>query len=102
MQDKVKKFNNIEIFESQMSPFARILDIESEMGELAKEYLKSSKYGTKQFEVTYSFKEEFGDVLYALMSLGNELEINCEECLDIALTKMKERMNKTGTIGSGK
>ena len=30
--------------------YTRLLDIKSEIGELAKEYLKSSNYGTKTFE----------------------------------------------------
>ena len=41
-----------------MPVYARLLDIESEVGELAKEYLKGSSYGTKEFEMTDDFKEE--------------------------------------------
>ena len=103
MQNKVKEFNDKKECHREVMPVnARLLDIESEVGELAKEYLKSSKYGTKNFEMTDDFKEEFGDVLYAMLSLSNELGLNAEECLDVSLNKMKSRMEKNKTLGSGK
>lgn len=103
MQNKVKEFNDLkECHKKPMSVHARLLDIQSEMGELAKEYLKSSKYGSNDFSVTEDFKEEFGDVFYAILSLANELEINVEECVDVSLNKMKVRMEKKGTLGSGR
>ena len=103
MQNKVKEFNDLKsCHKTPMPVYARLLDIQSEMGELAKEYLKSSKYGTNDFSVTEDFKEEFGDVFYAILSLANELEINVEECVDVSLNKMKVRMEKKGTLGSGR
>ena len=103
MQNKVKKFNDKLVCHKQTMPVhARLLDIESEIGELAKEYLKSSSYGTKNFEVTDDFKEEFGDVIYAMLSLAEELNISSELCLDIALAKLKSRMERNNTIGSGR
>lgn len=103
MQNKVKEFNeNKKCHRESMPVYARLLDIESEIGELAKEYLKGSKYGTKNFEINDDFKEEFGDVLYAIISLSNELKISSEECLDIALEKMKKRMEKNNSLGSGR
>ena len=101
MQNKVKNFNKIKTFEP-MPAFARLLDIQSELGELAKEYLKSSNYGAGKFKLSDDFKEEFGDVLYSLLSLADELEFNSEECLDFVLTKMKSRMEKNGNLGSGR
>ena len=41
-------------------------------------------------------------VFYAILSLANELEINVEECVDVSLNKMKVRMEKKGTLGSGR
>ena len=103
MQSKVKVFNDKRICHQKPMPvYARLLDIESEIGELAKEYLKGSKYGGKDFEMTEEFKEEFGDVLYAIFSLANEVGINSEECLDTALDKLKNRMEKNKNFGSGK
>ncbi len=103
MQNKVKNFNdNKNCHRKPMPVYARLLDIESEIGELAKEYLKSSKYGTQDFEMTDDFKEEFGDVVYAILSLSNEMNISAEECLDISLNKMKKRMEKNNNLGSGR
>ena len=103
MQNKVKIFNkNRTCHKEPMSVSARILDIESEIGELSKEYLKSTNYGSKEFTMTADFKEEFGDVLYAILSLADETGINGEECLDIALNKLKLRMKQKNTMGSGR
>ena len=103
MQNKVKIFNdNRTCHKEPMPVHARLLDIASEIGELNKEYLKGSNYGTEKCEISADFKEEFGDVLYALLSLANETNINCEESLDIVLNKMQERMNKNNTMGSGR
>ena len=103
MQNKVKDFNdNSTCHKVPMPVYARILNIESEIGELAKEYLKNSRYGTQEFVLTDSFKEEYGDVLYSLISLAEELGINCEECLDFSLNKLKDRMIKNGNMASKK
>ena len=103
MQNKVKEFNDNKVCHREPMPvYARLMDIESEIGELEKEYLKSSKYGTTLFEVTDDFKEEFGDVVYAILSLSNELNISAEECLNVSLEKMKKRMEKTNSFGSGR
>lgn len=103
MQNKVKEFNeNKSCHKVPMPVYARILDIQSEMGELAKEYLKHSKYGTIDFELEEEFQMEFGDVLYSLLSLADELNINAEECLDRAIKKYQARIDKNKTMGSGK
>lgn len=103
MQKKVKDFNENKLYHIEPMPaHARILDIESEIGELAKEYLKSSSYGTKIFEATEDFKEEFGDVVYSILSLADELNISSEECLDMVLEKLKKRIKKNKSMGSGR
>ena len=77
MQEKVKNFNdNLSIHKTPMPVSARLLDISSELGELNKEFLKATKYGTQNFEVTEDFILEYGDVLYALLSLANETNID--------------------------
>lgn len=103
MQKKVKEFNkNMPCHEKPMPIHARILDIQSELGELAKEYLKNSKYGTQNFDLTEDFKLEYGDVLYSLLSLGNEVGLNAEEELDKVLEKYKKRIIDKNSMGSGR
>ena len=103
MQNKVKDFNaKKDCHLKPMPPYARLLDIESEIGELAKEYLKGSKYGTKEFELKDDFLLEFGDVLYSLLSLANELEIDAEKALNLVIEKYKLRIESNGDMGSKK
>ena len=101
MQNKVKTFN--ENRNSHLKPMpvsARLLDIQSEMGELSKEYLKSTKYGTSNFNLNTDFELEFGDILYSLLSLANELNINAEQCLDLVIKKYQDRLNNKKDMGS--
>lgn len=102
MQNKVKKFNSeMKCHRKTMPVYARILDISSEMGELAKEYLKSTKYGTTDCAVNDEFIMEYGDVLYSILSLANELGIDAENSLDLAIQKYKNRIEKKNNMGSG-
>ena len=101
MQEKVKNFNQKKNCHFKPMPtHARLLDIQSELGELAKEYLKHSKYGTENFELEENFEMEFGDVLYSLLSLADELNINAKNCLDKAISKYEERILKKNSMGS--
>ena len=100
MQQKVQNFNQKrESFAKPMPVYARICDIQSEIGELAKEYLKGSKYGTEEFKLHDDFIMEFGDVMYSMLSLAEELNINAEDALDKVIEKYKKRLLK-GSMGS--
>ena len=102
MQRKVKEFNdNKGVHSKEMSIPARLMDIGSEFGELQKEYLKCTKYGTKDFVVTPDFIMEYGDVLYSLLSLANELKIDANGALSLVLEKYQKRINEKGNMGSG-
>ena len=101
MQQKVKDFNDsMPCHKKPMPASARLLDISSEIGELAKEVLKASNYGTTDFSVTEDFEMELGDVLYSLLSLANETGVNSEKALDKILAKYKARIEKKGSMGS--
>lgn len=103
MQNKVKFFNeNKSCHRKPMPVYARLLDISSEMGELGKEYLKHSKYGTSDFTLSEEFVMEYGDVMYSLLSLANELKIDANDALDKVLNKYQARIDKNGTMGSKK
>ena len=101
MQNKVDEFNKKRNCHLEpMSVAARLLDISSEMGELAKEYLKHSNYGSDEFELDDEFKLELGDVMYSLLSLASEVNLNAEECLDKVIAKYQARMDKKKSMGS--
>ena len=101
MQEKVENFNQNKTAHKKPMPLsARLLDIQSELGELAKEYLSATKYGTENFIANEDFKLEFGDTLYSLLSLAVETNINAEDCLDKVLKKYAERLNNKNNMGS--
>ena len=103
MQKTVKDFNdNKSVHTRPMPVSARIMDINSEMGELAKEYLKATNYGTKDFEITDDFVMEYGDVLYSMLSLANELNINANKSIEMVLEKYQNRIDNKKDMGSGK
>lgn len=103
MINKIKEFNeNKKCHEKPMPACARILDIQSEIGELSKEYLKNSKYGTSEFVKTEDFELEFGDVLYSIISLGLECDVDIEMAVDKVLEKYKKRISKNKNMGSGR
>ena len=102
MQNLVKQFNEEKMCHEKVMPVsARLLDVISEVGELGKEVLKSTKYGTIDFEMSDDFKMEFGDVVYSLLSLANETGIDAEECLKLAVDKYQKRIDSKNDMGSG-
>ncbi len=103
MQKLVQKFNEEKMCQKEkMTIEARMLDITSESGELAKEVLKSTNYGTKKFVVTEDFEMELGDVLYSLLSFAIETNVDAESCLNKVLKKYESRITNAGNMGSGR
>ena len=102
MQKIVEDFNRAKsAHKKQMPIYARLLDTQSELGELSKEYLKASKYGTVDFSMNEKFKDEFGDTLYCLLSLACEANLDAKECLQMAIEKYRKRIEKKNSMGSG-
>ena len=97
IQEKVKKFCKENKLESSVEH--RVLDLMSEVGELAKEVLKMTDYGRKDFQFRKEAKAEIGDVLFSLITVANSLDVGLEESLDIVLEKYKKRLKK-GSAGS--
>lgn len=102
MQKKVKDFNdNRNCHLKPMPVSARVLDIQSEVGELAKEVLKNSKYGTQEFVLTEDFELELGDVLYSLLSLADEAGVDADKALSRVIEKYRKRIADKKDMGSG-
>lgn len=101
MQEKVSEFNKTRgCHLKPMTIPARLLDIQSELGELSKEYLKHSKYDTDTFTLTDEFLLEYGDTLYSLLSLADEMNFSSAECLDRVLEKYRKRIANGKSMGS--
>lgn len=80
-------------------PAYRVLDLASEVGELAKEVNESTGYGSgDDVEIA---SDEVGDALFALLALADSLEIDAEEALEESIEKYERRTEASGTPGSG-
>lgn len=97
LQEAVQKFaheNNLN------SPIEyRVLDMMSELGEVAKEILKMSNYGTQEMQYRDELKMELGDTLYSLITIANTYDVDLEDALNSVLKKYSQRLEQGG-IGS--
>lgn len=99
LQKTVRDFHS-RLKRDALSPENRILDIASEAGELAKEVLKITAYGSKSFSTSESLGEELGDLLYSVLSLCEECGLKAEDLLNESLRKYEKRIQTTGQLGS--
>lgn len=100
IQEKIKIFNNTLNLNTNIE--SRMIDLNSELGELSKEILKGSDYGKTSFSKTGDFDDELGDVFYSLICLANLGESDLEACLTKALNKYQKRFAKNMSISSSK
>ena len=99
-QQEVARF--VELHRLAAAPEARLLDLSSELGELAKEWLKQTEYGTGEFAPTPEWEGELGDTFFALICLAQATGVNLETALTGALQKYKQRMKSGNHPGSGR
>jgi NTP pyrophosphatase (non-canonical NTP hydrolase) len=81
-------------------PTYRLLDLASEVGELAKDACESTDYGDDPDAVDLS-RDELGDALFALLALADSLDYDAGAALDEALAKYEQRLDESGSAGSG-
>lgn len=81
---------------------ARVLDLASEVGELAKEVLKGNAYGREPFVAPTGWAGELGDVLFALLALANSTGVALDDALAETLEKVETRLAERGEAGSGR
>jgi NTP pyrophosphatase (non-canonical NTP hydrolase) len=82
-------------------PEIHLLDLLSELGEVAKEFLKKTKYGKDTFAPTPKWGEEMGDALFAIICLANSTQSDLDTVLKEVLAKYQSRINAKGTPSSG-
>lgn len=97
-QESVLRF--VQAHQLEISVTYRLLDVVSEVGELAKEILKDTHYGQTAFETSATFKEELADVFFSLICVANSCGINLDEALRAALAKYEARLHATGDAAS--
>jgi NTP pyrophosphatase (non-canonical NTP hydrolase) len=79
---------------------ARLLDLASESGELAKELLKATSYGQKPFHAAPEWHNEIGDVYFALLCIANKSDVDLEAALDDAMQRYADRVHEHGIAGN--
>ena len=88
-----------EQYQLYVLPEIAALDLASEVGELAKEVLQTTKYGTAEPVYREELGDELGDVLYALITLANHYDVDLEAALESRLDSYKRRI-ANGGMGS--
>lgn len=107
LQESVRAF--IQEYDLSSDPQSRLLDLMSEVGEVAKEALLSTDYGKARVEQTQetgqlctaSMEDELGDVLFSYFSLCDSLGVDAEKVLAHSLQKYRDRFAAKATVGSG-
>ena len=87
-------------FKLSLDPASRALDLSSEVGEVCKEILKGTRYGSHAFEATLNLELELGDAYFSLLTLAASVNLDLDIALERALIKMRDRLERSGQIGS--
>lgn len=78
----------------------RLLDLLSELGEVAKEVLKNSSYGKKRFQPQEAWEEEMGDLFFSTICLANSTGVDLDKALEKVIAKYRMRLQQKGDAGS--
>lgn len=97
-QQKVAAF--LETHELDSDPAFRILDLVSEVGEIAKDANESTEYGASPEDLDVK-TDELGDALFSLLAVAESLDVDADDALDEALEKYRVRMDESDTPSSG-
>ena len=97
-QDRVREFHDEH--DVQGEPEYQLLDLASEVGELAADACSSTGYGVGDGDV-HVVLDEIGDALFSLLSFANSLDVDADAALDEALEKYERRIEATGDPSSG-
>jgi len=98
IQNEVEEF--CQTYNLVSPPEYRVLDLVNEVGEVAKEVLKMTEYGTKPLQFREEIISEIGDAFYSLITVANYFNVNLEEALKMVIKKYKQRISKGGKPGS--
>ncbi len=99
MQDQQRVASFVEAHDLDAPPAYRLLDLVSEVGELAKDANESTGYGAAPRDLELS-EDELGDVRFALLALAASLDIDADAALETALAKYESRLAESEGPGS--
>ena len=98
-QDRVAAFVAEHGLETDLA--YRVLDLESEVGEVAKEVTTSTDYGSDPDAAAIA-SDELGDALFALLALAETADVDAGDALAESLAKYERRLDASGDAGSGR
>ncbi len=78
----------------------RLLDLVSEIGEIAKEVLSATGYGQRHFRPGPNWELELGDAFFSLICIANSTDVDLISALRKALQKYETRLNEHGDAQS--
>ena len=90
LQRQVRDF--VAAYDLQTNLQSRLLDWVSEVGEVAKEALKGTQYGSVSFRPTEGWEGELGDAFFSLICVANATGVDLDTALDRALEKYRSRL----------
>lgn len=96
-QDRVRAFQDEHDVVGE--PEYQLLDLASEVGELAADACAATEYGTGDGDVDVN-RDEIGDALFSLLAFANSLSVDADAALDEALAKYERRIETTGDPSS--
>jgi NTP pyrophosphatase (non-canonical NTP hydrolase) len=96
LQVLVAEFN--QLHKNQVERHSRVLDLASEVGEVCKLAFSENVNGPVE---TSKWEDELADVLYALISLMNDMKIDADRAMRTVLEKYESRLSRTGRMQSG-
>ena len=99
MDEQIRVADFLDDNDLRTPPANRVLDLVSEVGELAKNVNESTDYGAS--DGADVDRDELGDALFCLLALADELDYDAGVALDEALAKYADRIEETGGAGSG-
>jgi NTP pyrophosphatase (non-canonical NTP hydrolase) len=97
-QDRVRAFQ--ETYDVDGEPEYQLLDLASEVGELAADACAATDYGTADGDVDVN-RDEIGDALFSLLAFASAMDVDADAALDDALAKYERRIEATGDPSSG-
>lgn len=80
-------------------PAYRLLDVVSELGEVAKDAVTATEYGHRPGAVHIG-EDELGDVLFAFLALAEAVNVDAGDALEAALAKYGARIADSGSASS--
>lgn len=97
-QREVRAF--VDEYDPRCDPAFRVLDLASEVGEIATDVTESTEYGRSSDRAEVE-ADEIGDALLSLLALADSLDIDADDALDESLAKYRARLDETGSASSG-